>query len=88
MWIFGASQRISLVCCSAWGPKHSDMTKRLNWTEGIIVNTIDPGGNSNPLGFQMCILSLPLGQKKETGVSAILLNEYLALTPQIFDYLS
>ena len=23
----------SLVCCSPWGPKESDMTERLNWTD-------------------------------------------------------
>ena len=23
----------SLVCCSPWGRKESDMTERLNWTE-------------------------------------------------------
>ena len=25
----------SLVCCSPWGLKESDMTERLNWTELI-----------------------------------------------------
>ena len=27
----------SLVCCSPWGRKESDMTKRLNWTELIFI---------------------------------------------------
>ena len=25
----------SLACCRPWGPKESDMTEQLNWTEGI-----------------------------------------------------
>ena len=25
----------SLVCCSPWGRKESDMTERLNWTERL-----------------------------------------------------
>ena len=29
----------SLVCCSPWGPKESDMTEQLNWTE-LIYNSL------------------------------------------------
>ena len=29
---------VSLACCSLWGCKESDMTKRLNWTEPYIQN--------------------------------------------------
>ena len=32
----------SLVCCSPWGRKESDMTERLNWTELICGQR--PGG--------------------------------------------
>ena len=32
----GVSERQGgLVCCSSWGPKESDMTEQLNWTEFI-----------------------------------------------------
>ena len=26
----------SLVCCSPWGRKESDMTEQLNWTEDLL----------------------------------------------------
>ena len=29
----------SLVCCSPWGRKESDMTEQLNWTDGIGIKT-------------------------------------------------
>ena len=29
-----------LACCSPWGRKESDMTKRLNWTEGVDIYVI------------------------------------------------
>ena len=34
----------SLVCCSPWGHKESDMTERLNWTEyhSLIQDTLTP----------------------------------------------
>ena len=32
----------SLVCCSPWGCKESDMIKRLNWTESVIVYRLAP----------------------------------------------
>ena len=28
----------SLVCCSSWGGKESDMTERLSWTDIIYTN--------------------------------------------------
>ena len=33
-WGVGEGQG-GLVCCSPWGCKESDMTERLNWTEGL-----------------------------------------------------
>ena len=33
----------SLVCCSPWGHKESDMTEWLNWTESFIVELRDMG---------------------------------------------
>ena len=39
-WILGVGDgQGGLVCCTSWGRKESDMTKRLNWTEmnGLVV---------------------------------------------------
>ena len=34
-WTLGVGDgRGGLVCCGSWGRKESDMTERLNWTEG------------------------------------------------------
>ena len=38
-WVLASSRSWwwtgKLVCCSSWGPKESDMTERLNWTERV-----------------------------------------------------
>ena len=38
-----------LVCCDSWGPKESDTTEQLNWTEQTKVRKIETGLNSQPV---------------------------------------
>ena len=43
----------SLVCCSPWGGKESDMTKQLNWTELNIFHTTAPIVHSILVSYQL-----------------------------------
>ena len=69
-WVWESSRvgdrQGSLVCCSPWGHKESDMTEQLNWTElnwvGVIIYFVREG--SSKLQWD---ISLSAGGGKELG---------------------
>ena len=53
----------SLVCCSPWSLKESDMTEQLNWTEGLVA---EPWGGT--VGWSFNESSKLSGQKSGLGL--------------------
>ena len=51
-WTLGVGDgQGDLACCDSWGPKESDMTEQLNWTELIQSNPLLP---SSPIAISLC----------------------------------
>ena len=67
-----------LVCCSSWGRKESDMTERLNWTEGpVLVTAADLRQSGEERCFQRALL------EEREDMSVLPDNRNLALSLRV-----